>query len=92
MKNHQVFVLIKMCKLQKIKPAPPVTPSLVEMVPFITLFCFLFGRHFIFTLSYFTPYHDFLPGAIDFNEQPYQMLFEILGKYNPRLSFSFRLL
>ena len=80
-KNHQSFcLLIKLYKWEKIKPAPQITPFQLEILPLLLFSSFLFGQNLVFTVCCFTPYHDFSPGAIGFNVQPYQMLFEILGK------------
>lgn len=55
--------------------------------PAITPFHFLFGKCFVFTLRYFTPYHNFLPRASTFNEQP--NAFWNFNEYNLRFSLPF---
>lgn len=61
-------------------------------ITFYYPFLFPVWEAFQLRIKLFYPHHDFLPGAIDFNMRPYQMLFEILGKYNPSLSVFFCLL
>ena len=80
-------------EVKKLQNSSPMSnPFPAKMLPLFTHFCFLFEKHFIFTLSYFTPYHDFLPETVDFNVQPYWMLFGVLGEYNPRFWSFFSLL